>query len=204
MGALQALLGDLFRQMDNDIIIGKGGSKSNSKSKKGIGGRIWSFSETDQSESFNSSTLKQLSGGNKLTIGMADFAPRQKCILTTNHVPQLGIVNQAVKRMLLIIRFPVTFRTFADGEPETRFERKKDSSLRSRFFDHDQGFLRWLVEGAVAWFQKSDLHAQRPASVKSAIDEYLQSQDRMGHFIDAECEQGPRILGADRDIPDGL
>jgi phage/plasmid-associated DNA primase len=55
---------------------------------------------------------------------------------------------------------------------------------------NDQGFLRWLVEGAVAWYRKIDLNAPRPASVTRAIDEYLQSQDQMAHFIDAECEQG--------------
>ncbi len=90
MGALQALLGDFYRQMDTDIIVGRGGSRSNAKAKKGIGGRIWSFSETDEKERFNASTVKQLSGGNRHVVGMDDVAARQKCILTTNHVPPPG------------------------------------------------------------------------------------------------------------------
>lgn len=190
MGGLQALLGDFYRQMDTDIIVGRGGSRSNAKSKKGIGGRIWSFSETDENERFNASTVKQLSGGNRHVVGMDDVAARQKCILTTNHIPLLGVVNQAMLRRILIVKFPVTFRTFADGEAETKFERKRDPSLRSRFLDHNVGFLKWLVDGAVAWYAKNGLKEGEPKAVVDAGKEYFQSQDLVSQFIDARCEIG--------------
>ena len=190
MGALQALLGDFFRVMDTDIIIGKGGSRSGTKMKKGIGGRIWSFSETDENDRFNSNTVKLLSGGNKLTFGTEDIAPRQKCILTTNHVPQLGVVSKAITRRMLVVKFPVTFRTFAEGEAETRHEKKIDPTLRGRFSEQGPAFLKWLVAGSMAWYSKKGLKADAPPAVSRSINEYLQSQDLIGQFIAAECEVG--------------
>lgn len=109
MGGLQALCGNFYKQMETDIIVGKCGPRVH-KLKKGFGGRIWSFSETDEKESFNSNAVKTLSGGNRLGFGTDSSTPHQKCILTTNHIPQLGFVNNAMMRRMLIIRFPVTFR----------------------------------------------------------------------------------------------
>lgn len=106
MAGLRAVCGDFFRQMETDIIVGKAGPRLNMKMKKGFGGRIWSFSKTDENERFNSSIIKLLSGGNNLTFGTDSTVSRQKCILTTNHVPQLGFVNDAVTRRMLIINFP--------------------------------------------------------------------------------------------------
>lgn len=96
--------------METDLIVGKCGPRIQTKLKKGLGGRIWSFSETDEKGNFNSDAVKMLSGGNRLGFGADSSASYQKCILTTNHIPQLGFVDDAMMRRMLIVKFPVTFR----------------------------------------------------------------------------------------------
>ena len=57
-----------------------------------------------------------------------------------------------------------------------------------------KGFLRWLVEGAVAWYATKDLKRNAPAKVKEVSRKYFEDQDRVSSFVRDRCEIGEGLL----------
>lgn len=62
--------------------------------------------------------------------------------------------------------------------------------MRTAFTQHDQALLKWIVDGAKAWYAQKGLVASAPLAVKKAREDYFESQDVMAQFLIAECEEG--------------
>jgi phage/plasmid-associated DNA primase len=113
--------------------------------------------------------------------------PRHLCILTTSHMPELNEVVTAMVERFQVVPFPVTFVDLAEGEAPTAVRRQRDNSLKQRFLADQQGLLRWLVAGAVAWYATRDLKRNAPEKVKEFGRRYFQQQDKIASFIQERC-----------------
>lgn len=203
MHALQSLLGDFFKLMKSNIIIGKSGANVDAQLFNGVGARIWCFNETFENAQFKSDVVQTISGCNKMSIQVGgkevELEPRQSCILMTNHLPRLESVNEAIKERLICVEFPVTFRDFSDGEVETLFDRRRDISLKPWFelAKNKTAFLKWLVDGAVGYYKKRELKVGikscAPTRVTEFTESYLYDQNLVKQFVDARCEKAPQF-----------
>jgi hypothetical protein len=89
-----------------------------------------------------------------------------------------------------VVPFPVTFVDLAEGEAPTAVRRQRDNGLKQRFLADQQGLLRWLVAGAVAWYATRDL--KRNAPEKQGVRAPLLStagQDRVVHTREVRGER---------------
>ena len=119
MWSLSALVGRLYAETDPAIVYDRLILKSGFAI--GSGCRIWSLNELLEKAKLQCDVVQKLSGGDKLPARAQcrqTLKPQQKCIIVTNHLPELGTVNDAIDQRLLVIRFPVfqEYGGFRDGK----------------------------------------------------------------------------------------
>jgi putative DNA primase/helicase len=108
---------------------------------------------------------------------MFTFRPVFKTFVVGNHMPHLASVNQAERRRVLIVPF-----LHKPANPDKRLAEK----LRGEY----AGILRWAIEGCLDW-QKNGLVA--PDVVKEATEDYFDTEDLLGRWVDECCERGPGL-----------
>ncbi len=193
MGSLGALMGPLYAEMEPAILLDRTTHKSGFAA--GFGRRIWSFNELPEKAKLQCDIMKKLSGRDNLPVKAQSrqvFKPRQKCIVSTNHLPDLGTVNAAIDERLLVVRFPVLFKTMSESEVESKFVRRADPNLKQKDEENLPVFLKWLVEGAVRWYSDSSTSFKTlaPPAVEQAGKEYVDMYDTLVPFICARCIRG--------------
>ena len=200
-------MGPLYAEMDTSIIldkVGKGGDLA-----KGGGRRIWSFNETPSSAKLKSETVQLLSGGDGIPVKPAysksqTLKPRQKCIVSTNHLPELGgAMTTALESRLMIIRFPVVFKDLDPGEAESKYVRRIDTSLKQSIEDKLPVILKWLVDGSVDWYKRRSngrLLANAPIAIQEATKAYKDEHDTLGVFLSAKCILGPNLKMSTKEL----
>lgn len=196
-GALSQLLADIlgrrfFKEMNPAIICDR--QVSNIDAEKGhlLGARIAMFKELRPNEKLKTNEVQLLSGGDGIpaTPKYKDpmvIQPRHLCILETNHMPEIDVVIPAILNRLVCVHFPVTFTDLLPGEEPTRFRRQGDNGLKARLKTMHVQVLKWLVDGAVAWYATKDLRRNAPASVKDFTEAYFAEQDRLIKFLRGCC-----------------
>lgn len=101
-----------------------------------------------------------------------NFDPVWKLWISGNHRPVISETTKAAWRRIRLIPFDVEIK---DEEKDLRLPQKLEREL--------PGILRWAVEGCLKW-QKEGLGTCDV--VKTATDEYRQTQDNLGEFL-ADC-----------------
>ena len=188
-----SLMGPLYAEMEPAILLDRTAHKTGLA--VGVGRRIWSFNELPEKAKLQCDIMQKLSGRDKLPVKAQSrqvLAPRQKCIVSTNHLPKLGTVNDAIDQRLLVVRFPVVFKNMPESEVESEFVRRADSILKQRVEENLPVLLKWLVEGAVRWYSNpsSSFKTQAPLAVQQATKEYIDKYDTLVPFVRARCVRG--------------
>lgn len=141
------------------------------------GARLVCAQETEQGKRWAEARIKALTGGDPITAHFMrqddfEFIPQFKLIIAGNHKPALRNIDEAMRRRLHMVPFTVTI------PPD-----KRDKDLGAKLRSEAAAILKWAIDGCLAW-QKFGL--QPPESVLTATNEYLNSQDVFGLWID-EC-----------------
>jgi P4 family phage/plasmid primase-like protien len=158
--------------------------------------RMLVFQELSPTDTLKVGELQSLTGGEKISarrLFEASMAikPTFTPILCTNYLPEItGEVNRAILDRIKIINFPVTFTDLAVDEQPTKYRRQVDCSFKNRFSEDRQGFLKWLVTGAVKWYKHKDLKTNCPAEVNEHSKKYFDEEDKLGVFISEKCNTG--------------
>ncbi|WP_297479092.1 phage/plasmid primase, P4 family [Ferrovum sp.] len=142
------------------------------------GARFVSAIETEQGRRWNESKVKGITGGDKVSARFMrqdffEFFPQFKLVVAGNHKPAIRNIDEAMKRRLHLIPFTVTI------PPERR-----DGKLTEKLLKEQDGILAWMLEGCLVW-QKGGI--PRPDPVVSATDEYFESEDSVGRWLDERC-----------------
>ena len=196
MGSLGASMGSLYAEMEPAILLDRTAHKTGLA--VGVNRRIWSFNELPEKAKLQCDIMKKLSGRDKVPVKAQSrqvLDPRQKCIVSTNHLPELGTVNAAIDQRLLVVRFPVLFKTMSDSEVESAFVRRADPNLKQKVEENLPVFLKWLVEGAVRWYNDSStsFKALAPPAAEQTTTEYIDKYDTLVPFIRARCIRGAHL-----------
>ena len=195
MQCLQKVLGVFYQEMNKAIIVANARAANlDAEFGKLLGVRLAVFNELESDDRLKTSAVQMLSGGdgvpatpkyrNPMTI-----MPRHLCILTTNHEPPLEppVLVATVERFQMV-PFPVTFADLAPGEQETPTRRQRDNDLKDRLMGDKAMLLRWLVQGAVAWYASKDLKRNAPAKVKEFSRKFFEQQDNLAEFLTQQCK----------------
>lgn len=139
--------------------------------------RLVMASEPDLGARFSESTIKQLTGGERVTAralreDFIEFRPTFKIMLSCNTKPQIRGVDDGIWRRIRMVEFS---RQFLDHE--------KDEALPDRLQDEAAGILNWMIDGYCEW---REIGLAVPQAVREQTDLYRESQDQLGAFIRAE------------------
>ncbi len=144
-----------------------------------VGTRLVIVHETKRGASFDSSKVKLLTGGDKLTARFMRqdffvFAPIHTLIMLSNYKPEADANDAALWRRVQLVPFKVVI------PPE-----KQDRELADKIKNSEApGVLRWVVQGAVHWHRHG---LKPPAVVLEQTEAYRAAEDVIGRFIEECC-----------------
>ena len=168
---------DYTMQCMPDFLMEKKGESHPTEKASLFGKRFVSCVETEASRKLAESTVKMLTGGEKIMARRMredfwEFDPTHKLVLCTNHRPIIAGTDHGIWRRLLLVPFLQRF----DGD-------RQDKQLPEKLKAERTGILAWAVRGCLEW-QRIGLNP--PVSVTNATEDYRSSEDIFGRFI-AEC-----------------
>lgn len=168
---------DYTMQCMPDFLMEKKGESHPTEKASLFGKRFVSCVETEASRRLAESTVKMLTGGEKIMARRMredfwEFNPTHKLVLCTNHRPIVSGTDHGIWRRLLLVPFLQRF----DGD-------RQDKQLPEKLKAERSGILAWAVRGCLEW-QRIGLNP--PASITGATEDYRSSEDIFGRFI-ADC-----------------
>jgi putative DNA primase/helicase len=199
MQTMKKCLGDFMGTMNNGIIIRRTGGNMDAERARLQGLRVALFNELGDGEVLNTAELQMLSGSDGVTIKRLYCDPTEietpthKCILTTNHSPTIPLkeVTTSIVERLIIINFGVTFTDLEEGEEPTVDRRQCDKTLKFKLAGQLHVYLKWLVQGAVRYYQEGGKIKQKaPKKVKDATNAYFEKQNTVKQFVETQCTRG--------------
>ena len=115
---------------------------------------------------------------NKMRQDSYTFQPTAKLIIGANNVPNMRRFDEALRRRLVLIRCD-------NPVPNNRQDIHLAENLRAEAGQ----ILTWALEGATEYCRNG--LPPLPDSVQNARDEYLETQDTFGEFLDARFIKAP-------------
>ncbi len=140
-----------------------------------VGSRLVIVHETKRGASFDSSKVKLLTGGDRLTArhmreDFFDFAPSHTMVMLSNYRPSADSSDAALWRRVQLVPFGIVIPV-----------ERRDPLLAEALRAEASGVLRWIVEGALEW-QRVGLAP--PAIVLEQTENYRASEDVIGQFLE--------------------
>lgn len=146
------------------------------------GARLVVTSETNEGEVLAASTVKRLTGGdriraNRMRQDTFEFAPSHSLIYVTNHKPQVNADDKAMWRRLSVVPFDVV-----PEEPDVKLPEKLRAELPA--------VLAWIYQG---WLDYQAQGLNPPAAVLERTESYRSDNDPLGQFLADECVTAPMV-----------
>jgi putative DNA primase/helicase len=143
------------------------------------GARMVMASEVEEGQTWAEARIKAITGGDSITARFMrqdnfTFVPRFKLTISGNHKPALKGVDNSTRRRFNIVPF--------DKRPAM-----PDVELPEKLKAEWPGILRWMVNGCLEW-RRNGLGA--PEAVTIATNDYFESQDVFGRWIEDRCNLG--------------
>lgn len=175
---VSTILGDYATTASMDTFVETRGDRHPTDLAGLRGARFVTAIETEQGRRLNESKVKAITGGDKISARFMrqdffEFFPQFKPVIVGNHKPAIRNIDEAMKRRMHMIPFTVTI------PPERR-----DGRLTEKLLAERDGILAWAVAGCLAW-QREGLNP--PACVQDATQEYFESEDALGRWLDERC-----------------
>ena len=142
--------------------------------------RLVTAVETEGGRAWAESRIKQLTGGDPVAAHFMrqdyfTFTPKFKLMFMGNHRPSVHAVDDAIRRRFHIIPF-------------TRQPANPDPHLTDKLRFEWPAILHWAIEGCLEW-QKLGLAP--PPVVRAETENYFETQDLLGQWIEEECDIQP-------------
>jgi putative DNA primase/helicase len=144
------------------------------------GPRLVVASETEAGHRWRENRVKLLTGGDMITARFMrrdsfDFRPRFKLTFLGNHGPAITNLDSAIRRRFVVVPF-----VNKPAEP--------DYQLEDALAAEAPGILRWMLNGAVDWYDKGLV---LPKAITEATTRYFDDQDMFGQWLDECCDVEP-------------
>lgn len=192
MGSVLWAMGDYGQSINPDILAQRqrNGEGPNGSIADLRGALLGVAEEPSKQMTLDAALIKSMTGGSiirarYLNENFFEFRPRFTLFLCCNNLPQVTDASLFESNRIRVIPF---LRHFEDDE--------QDKTLRDtlRTDEVQAAILAWMVEG-LEDYNKNGLIV--PENVKDACDNYKNSGDKLGDFIQDALEEDPRgVLSA--------
>jgi putative DNA primase/helicase len=191
MNSVANILGNYYNTASVETFTVTKGEKHPADLAALRGARLVIASETEEGQRWAESRVKQLTGGDPVPARFMrqdwfTYWPQFKLFFVGNHKPHLRTVNVAIRSRVNLIPFEVIFE-----------ENKQDKNLREKLKEEWPGILAWLVQGCLAW-QRDGL--KPPDVVIKATDEYMETEDDIGAWVEDRCQRDPNGFATSHDL----
>lgn len=142
------------------------------------GARLVRAAELPRGQSFRESTIKMLTGGEKMLVRhlherFFEFQPTFKAIGSGNDKPLIGGVDEGIWRRMKLVPWPVTIPA----------EERRPMERVLRDFEAERaGILNWLLEGLLDYLENGLV---TPDEITSATADYRAQMDHVSEFTGA-------------------
>ena len=185
---VQDLLGDYAQHAPAALFVSdRSGREPEKEIARLVGTRFVVGSEIEEGAKLAESRVKDLTGQDTLTGRFLygspfDFLPTHKLWIFGNHQPDIAGTDMGIWRRMRLVPFEVQI---PDNEV--------DPMLPSKLLLEKSGILNWAIKGFKQW-ERNGLIV--PASVRAATDEYRDTEDELGDFIEELC-----VLDPEKKVP---
>ena len=188
---LAYVLGDYAATAAADTFIKRSGTRHLSEIAGLRGARLVLMSETEADAQWAEARIKMVTGGEKLRANfmykdLFEFTPQFKLLVGSNHRPALSEISEAMRRRLHLIPFNITIPV-----------ENRDTDLAEKLKNEADGILGWMLNGFHDLQQRG---LRPPACVTSAVEEYFNTEDRFGQWMEECCETGSSFKEASRTL----
>jgi putative DNA primase/helicase len=179
---LDWILNSYARVANIDTFTEQRFSKHSSEIAYFQGARLVTATETSEGSRWAEARIKAMTGGDPITANFMHqnpftFYPLFKLLFTGNHKPQLRNVDEAIKRRLYLIPFEHTVPA-----------EQRDIRLPEKIKAEASGVLQWMIDGCLEW---QNTMLDPPKRVIASTSDYLETEDRIGAFLEDHCVEGP-------------
>jgi len=188
---VQKVLGDYASVLDPTVLYARADAHTTGLADL-QGRRYVSVSEIARNHTINTQTLKRITGGGKMKARKmrqdnVEFPPTHCLWIFGNHPPNFGLdESEGLWRRVLM----------AETGPQIPDHQKApDAELKSKLFAEGPGILRFMVDGAVRYFERGKL-PDLPKRMQLATNTLKQEARLTRRFLDEECIAAPdgRVL----------
>ena len=185
LGVMQELLGDYAKAAAPETVANMGfqdGTRPSGDVARLAGARLVALSEFADGAKLDAALVKGLTGNDTIVARHLygqpfEFAPSFKLVAGTNHLPAVADSSVFESHRIRVIRFD---RHFHEDEQDKNLkaELRRPESL--------SGVLNWALCGLSAYMERG---LEEPEAVRTAVDEYQRSSDRIAEFVGEVLEQ---------------
>jgi putative DNA primase/helicase len=115
------------------------------------------------------------------------YQPQFKLVFIGNHKPEIRDIDDAMRRRIQMVPFTV--------KPAVR-----DNMLDEKLKLEWPAILAWMIEGCLMWQERG--LKPLPASVASLTEEYFETEDALGRWIEECCVLGDTETESLQDLYD--
>jgi putative DNA primase/helicase len=183
LNCVRELLGDYALNTPTSTLMAKKGDPGPGNDIARLRGkRLITASEGESTQNLAESVVKQITGGDILTVRFLYGEYHQltiigKVFFGTNHKPKIAGMDEAIWRRIHLIPFDVTI-----------LKEERDAMLPEKLKGEFPGILAWAVRGCRDW-QNGGL--QPPEIVQDATDGYRTEMDEVAEFKDEMLTASP-------------
>jgi P4 family phage/plasmid primase-like protien len=140
------------------------------------GARLVTVNEADSRASIDEAQVKRMASGDRITAralyqSEIEFYPNFLLQMATNAKPDITGGDEGIWRRVKLIPWQRFFESH-----------ERDHTLADTLLNESEGILAWAVKGSVDWYAAG---LQEPERVRNATQDYRESSDILGGFIDA-------------------
>lgn len=174
-GAVSYALGDYAISAEPELFMHKEGAHPTGQMD--LMGRRWVVvSETERGRRLNASTLKRLTGGDRIRArrmhrDFFEFEPSHMAVMVSNFLPKVSGDDPAVWARIRVASFDVVI-------PEER----QDKGLADALRHEADGIVQWAIRGWIDYCARGKQLGE-PSAVLMATEEYREDNDDIAQFI---------------------
>jgi putative DNA primase/helicase len=203
--SVSCALGDYAAVAPFSMFVARRGDEGHSTSLAALAGaRFVTSEEGPKNRNLDAAKIKTLVGGTQVTARFMrqdefTYRPQLKLTLITNYRPKVHAEDTGAWRRLRAA--PFTHRLPAESRDQRlRLYLQTDPGAQ-------QAILAWVVAGAVSWWSDYAAHGRAlpiPECVDQRTQEWRRDSDRVGAWIEDECELEPAAWESSTNLQESI
>ncbi|MGI9075057.1 MAG: phage/plasmid primase, P4 family [Bryobacteraceae bacterium] len=183
VNTLASVMGDYAKSAQMDLLNLAYGDRHPVDLADLCGARLVTASETQEGRKWDVQRLKQLTGGDPITARFMrqdpfTYQPEFKLVIIGNYQPELGDIDDAIRRRFHVIPF-----RYKPPVPDLQLDEKLHSERPA--------ILAWAIEGCLQWQREGQI--SKPEAVAEESKQYFSTQSGFDEWLYGNCQIAPEF-----------